>query len=142
MNQQLSRSQKYGHHRRRKEGKDIKPSKLFPNLVENRKPKNKTITVTNKPVHKKPVSKSQPVPELSRMQRKLQAEQKHKQNKEANGRIQEAETLPTRAELFPSRRVRLSKWFINSLICIFILLTGFLVYWGIIGAPPLNTLIP
>ena len=140
MNQQLSRSQKYGQHRRRKEGKELKPSKSLHKIVENSKPTNKTVT--NKPVYRKPVSKSQPVPELSRMQRKLQAEQKQKQNKEASGRIQEAETLPTRAELFPSRRVRLSKWFINSLILIFILLTGFLVYWGMIGAPPLNTMIP
>ncbi|MBD7968012.1 hypothetical protein [Paenibacillus gallinarum] len=140
MNQQLSRSQKYGHHGRRKEGKEIKPSKSFDKIAEDSKPKNKTVA--NKPVYKKPVRKTQPVPELSRMQRKLQAEQKQKQNKEASGRIQEAETLPTRAELFPSRRVRLSKWFINSLICIFIFLTGFLVYWGIIGAPPLNTLVP
>ncbi|WIV17985.1 hypothetical protein QPK24_16400 [Paenibacillus polygoni] len=138
MNQQLSRTQKYGQHRRRKEGKESTPSKSLHKIAKNSTPIDHSVV--NKAVYKKPVSKSQPVPELSRMQRKLQAEQKQK--KEANGRIQEAETLPTRAELFPSRRVRLSKWFINSLILLFILLTGFLVYWGIIGAPPLNTLIP
>ncbi|WP_160033321.1 hypothetical protein [Paenibacillus sp. An7] len=138
MNQQLSRTQKYGQHRRRKEGKELKPSKSLHKIAENSTPIDNSVV--NKTMYKKPVRKSQPVPELSRMQRKLQAEQKQK--KEANGRIQEAETLPTRAELFPSRRVRLSKWFINSLILLFILLTGFLVYWGIIGAPPLNTLIP
>ena len=137
MNQQLSRTEKYGH-RRRKVGKEIKLSKSDQKIGDHSKSTNKSVT--NKVVYRKPVSKRQPVPELSRMQRKLQAEQN--QNKEASGRIQEAGTLPTRSDLFPSRRVRLSKWFINSLIFIFILLTGFLVYWGIIGAPPLNTLLP
>lgn len=136
MTQQLSRTEKYGH-RRRKERKEM-PSKSVHNTVDPSKSTN--ITIMKKPVYTKPVSKSRSVPELSRMQRKLQAEQNQK--KEASGHTQEAGTLPTRAEIFPSRRVRLSKWFINSLIFIFILLTGFLVYWGIIGAPPLSTFIP
>lgn len=56
--------------------------------------------------------------------------------------ISEARTLPTRTELHPSRRLRLSKRFVNSLIFIFIMLTVGLVWWGIKGAPPLNTFLP
>lgn len=138
MNQQLSRAEKYGH-RRRKEGKETKPSKAQAKKADD----HKSSSIWNTSIYYiKSWNKQQTVPELSRMQRKRQAEQKQKQRQKQTKGIQEAETLPTRAELFPSRRVRLSKWFINSLIFIFILLTGFLVYWGIIGAPPLNTLLP
>ncbi|MEC0124299.1 hypothetical protein [Paenibacillus pabuli] len=56
--------------------------------------------------------------------------------------VSEAGTLPTRTELHPSRRLRLSKRFVNSLIVIFILLTISLVWWGVKGAPPLNTFLP
>ncbi|WP_211745063.1 hypothetical protein [Paenibacillus sp. Marseille-Q4541] len=136
MNQQLSRAETYGH-RRRKEDKDTKP-KSHKNMVDESKAKIHSVQSTS--TNSKSQNKQQPVPELSRMQRKLQSESKPKQ--QGNDRIQEAETLPTRADLFPSRRLRLSKWFINSLIFLFILLTGFLVYWGIIGAPSLDTMIP
>lgn len=56
--------------------------------------------------------------------------------------VSEAGSLPTRTELHPSRRLRLSKRFVNSLIFIFIMLTVGLVWWGIKGAPPLNTFLP
>ncbi|QOS79928.1 hypothetical protein JNUCC31_02970 [Paenibacillus sp. JNUCC31] len=56
--------------------------------------------------------------------------------------VSEAGTLPTRTELHPSRRLRLSKRFVNSLIFIFILLTISLIWWGVEGAPPLNTFLP
>ncbi|MBU5352439.1 hypothetical protein ACN9MH_18540 [Paenibacillus silvae] len=56
--------------------------------------------------------------------------------------VSEARSLPTRTELHPSRRLRLSKRFVNSLIFIFIMLTVGLVWWGIKGAPPLNTFLP
>lgn len=56
--------------------------------------------------------------------------------------VSEASSLPTRTELHPSRRLRLSKRFVNSLIFIFIMLTVGLVWWGIKGAPPLNTFLP
>ena len=48
--------------------------------------------------------------------------------------VTEAGTLPTRTELHPSRRLRLSKRFVNSLIIIFVLLTISLVWWGIKGS--------
>lgn len=47
---------------------------------------------------------------------------------------------PSRTETYPSERLRFSKMFINSLIIIFILLLGFLLWWGLNGAPDLNTL--
>ncbi|MGQ8872844.1 hypothetical protein [Paenibacillus sp. TSA_86.1] len=56
--------------------------------------------------------------------------------------VSEASSLPTRTELHPSRRLRLSKRFVNSLIFIFFMLTVGLVWWGIKGAPPLNTFLP
>ncbi|SDM22204.1 hypothetical protein [Paenibacillus jilunlii] len=49
-------------------------------------------------------------------------------------------TTPSRTESYPSERLRFSKMFINSLIIIFMLLLGFLLWWGLNGAPDLNTL--
>ncbi|MGF9699116.1 hypothetical protein [Paenibacillus sp. MABNR03] len=64
------------------------------------------------------------------------------QQKTTDETVAEAGSLPTRTELHPSRRLRLSKRFVNSLIVIFVLLTVSLVWWGIQGAPPLNTFLP
>ncbi|WP_054957150.1 hypothetical protein [Paenibacillus dakarensis] len=52
--------------------------------------------------------------------------------------LDEESVTPTRTSTYPSSRVRMSKWFVNSLIVIFILLMAGLVYWGLIGAPPLE----
>ncbi|WP_143192072.1 hypothetical protein [Paenibacillus helianthi] len=54
--------------------------------------------------------------------------------------VDEESSTPSRAESYPSERLRFSKMFINSLIVIFLLLLIFLLYWGLIGAPDLNTL--
>ncbi|OKP95670.1 hypothetical protein [Paenibacillus sp. P46E] len=54
--------------------------------------------------------------------------------------VDEESSTPSRAESYPSERLRFSKMFINSLIVIFLLLLLFLLYWGLIGAPDLNTL--
>ncbi|WP_042215571.1 hypothetical protein [Paenibacillus borealis] len=53
---------------------------------------------------------------------------------------QEGEATPSRAQSYPSERIRFSKMFINSLIVIFIMLLAFLLFWGIKGAPPLREL--
>ncbi|MFC3745817.1 hypothetical protein [Paenibacillus sp. GCM10012306] len=50
------------------------------------------------------------------------------------------ESTPSRSETYSSDRVRLSKMFVNSLIFLFVLLLGFLLTWGIKGAPPLGEL--
>lgn len=47
----------------------------------------------------------------------------------------------TRSEMFPSRRIRVSKWFLNFLSTLFVLITAALLWWGIKGAPPLSKLI-
>lgn len=52
------------------------------------------------------------------------------------------DAYPSRAELFPSRRLRVSKWFLNFLSTLFMLITAVLVWWGIQGAPPVKTLLP
>ena len=53
---------------------------------------------------------------------------------------QEGEETPSRAQSYPSERIRFSKMFINSLIVIFVMLLAFLLFWGIKGAPPLREL--
>ncbi|WP_440109892.1 hypothetical protein [Paenibacillus sp. QZ-Y1] len=65
-----------------------------------------------------------------------------KSQKPSDEPVSEARTLPTRTELHPSRRLRLSKRFVNSLIFIFVLLTMSLIWWGIKGAPAPNTFLP
>lgn len=49
-------------------------------------------------------------------------------------------STPSRTETYSSERVRLSKMFVNSLIFLFVLLLGFLLIWGVKGAPPLKEL--
>jgi len=43
--------------------------------------------------------------------------------------------LPTRKQMYPSQRLRLQKWFLNSLLYIFIGLLVFLLWWGISKSP-------
>lgn len=50
------------------------------------------------------------------------------------------ERTPSRAETYPSERVRLSKIFVNTLIFMFVLLVASLFWWGKEGAPELRTL--
>ncbi|MDT3426848.1 cobalamin biosynthesis Mg chelatase CobN [Paenibacillus forsythiae] len=47
---------------------------------------------------------------------------------------------PSRSAAHRSERIRLSKLFVNSLNVLFMLLLIFLLWWGIKGAPPLQTL--
>ncbi|CAM3316755.1 MULTISPECIES: hypothetical protein [Paenibacillus] len=68
---------------------------------------------------------------LSRSRRKQSATQDN---------MEEA-TAPRRTHTYSSYRVRMSKWFVNSLIVIFILLMASLLWWGLIGAPPVSELI-
>jgi hypothetical protein len=53
---------------------------------------------------------------------------------------QEGEDTPSRAQTYPSERIRLSKIFVNSLIVMFIMLLASLFWWGLEGAPELRTL--
>ncbi len=43
--------------------------------------------------------------------------------------------LPTRRELFPSHRIKITRWFYNSLLFIFIAITVYLLWWGISDSP-------
>lgn len=58
--------------------------------------------------------------------------------KRKNGTALEEESSPSRTNTYPSHRVRMSKWFVNTLIVLFILLMAGLLFWGLIGAPPLE----
>ncbi|MEK3787780.1 MULTISPECIES: hypothetical protein [Paenibacillus] len=71
---------------------------------------------------------------MTRMERSRTAEQE--------GSEELPDAYPSRAELFPSRRLRVSKWFLNFLSTLFMLITAVLVWWGIQGAPPVKTLLP
>ncbi|KKO52025.1 hypothetical protein [Paenibacillus sp. DMB20] len=51
------------------------------------------------------------------------------------------QSTPLRSKTYTSQRVRMSKWFVNSLIILFILLMAGLLVWGLIGAPPLEEII-
>lgn len=51
------------------------------------------------------------------------------------------QSVPSRANTYPSHRVRMSKLFVNSLIITFILLMAGLLIWGLIGAPPLEEIL-
>lgn len=55
--------------------------------------------------------------------------------------MEEEEIAPKRTNTYSSYRVRMSKWFVNSLIIVFILLMASLLWWGLIGAPPLKELL-
>ncbi|NQX44842.1 hypothetical protein HQN87_05840 [Paenibacillus tritici] len=53
---------------------------------------------------------------------------------------QEGEDTPSRTQSYPSERIRFSKMFVNSLIVLFLMLLGFLLWWGFAGAPELRKL--
>lgn len=43
--------------------------------------------------------------------------------------------LPTRKDKFPSQRIKLTRWFYNSLLYIFIAILITLLWWGISDSP-------
>ncbi|MNZ35977.1 hypothetical protein D3C78_533860 [compost metagenome] len=45
------------------------------------------------------------------------------------------EELPARKELFPSQRLKLTRWFFNSLLYIFIVIMGLLLWWAVKDSP-------
>ncbi|OAB46947.1 hypothetical protein [Paenibacillus antarcticus] len=49
-----------------------------------------------------------------------------------------SEHVPSRTDTYSSHTVKLSKIFLNTLIFLFLILTVGLVWWGLIGAPPLK----
>lgn len=62
-------------------------------------------------------------------------------NRSRSSQSEEEVSAPKRTNTYSSYRVRMSKWFVNSLIVIFILLMVGLLWWGLIGAPPLSELL-
>ncbi|GIP25556.1 hypothetical protein J23TS9_06860 [Paenibacillus sp. J23TS9] len=65
---------------------------------------------------------------------------KHKAGYGAASTEEELDSAPARSETYGSRRNVISKYFTNSLFFLFLVLTVFLVYWGVKGAPPLEDL--
>ncbi|WP_225999053.1 hypothetical protein [Paenibacillus sp. BJ-4] len=112
MNQELSRVQTYGSRRYGRKGKEEDRSK-------------------SKPVRSRA---SRPVPELTH----VAAAPEVAVMMEDDAPVSE---YRTRAEMFPSRRLRVSKWFLNFLSTLFVLITAALLWWGIKGAPPISKLL-
>ncbi|WP_311078575.1 hypothetical protein [Paenibacillus polymyxa] len=113
MNQELSRVQTYGSRRNGRKGKEEDRSKSKPVLSR----------------------ASRPVPELAHVAAVPEV-----------AVTMEDDTPPaseyrTRAEMFPSRRIRVSKWFLNFLSTLFVLITAALLWWGIKGAPPISEML-
>ncbi|MEK5446955.1 hypothetical protein [Paenibacillus sp. FSL R7-0331] len=77
---------------------------------------------------------------LSRKARHGAAASPVKPDRQKQTATQETEDTPSRSQSYPSERLRLSKIFVNSLYVLFILLLGFLIWWGINDAPALRTL--
>jgi hypothetical protein len=109
MNQELSRVQTYGSRRNGRKVKEEDRSK-------------------SKPVRSRA---SRPVPELAH----VDAAPEVAVMMEDDAPVSE---YRTRAEMFPSRRIRVSKWFLNFLSTLFVLITAALLWWGIKGAPPIS----
>ncbi|OAB44250.1 hypothetical protein [Paenibacillus glacialis] len=49
-----------------------------------------------------------------------------------------SELVPSRTDTYSSYNIKVSKIFLNTLISLFVILTVALVWWGLIGAPPLK----
>lgn len=88
-----------------------------------------------------------------KFQNKVQKETKQRIAASKPDRVAYTDTMPltkeeaaggevyvSRTELFPSRRIRVSKWFMNFLSVLFILITAALLWWGIEGAPPIDVM--
>jgi hypothetical protein len=112
MNQELSRVQTYGSRRNGRKGKEEDRSK-------------------SKPVRSRA---SRPVPELAHVAAAPEVAVMMENDTPAS-------EYRTRAEMFPSRRIRVSKWFLNFLSTLFVLITAALLWWGIKGAPPISEML-
>ncbi|MDN4067459.1 hypothetical protein QYF50_06085 [Paenibacillus vini] len=51
------------------------------------------------------------------------------------GNESDVSELPTRKEMFPSQRIKITRWFYNSLLYIFIAIMIYLLWWGISDSP-------
>lgn len=58
-----------------------------------------------------------------------------KQNQSATQNVNTLEDIPSRRELFPSQRMKLTRWFYNSLLFIFVAIMIALLWWGISDSP-------
>ncbi|GIO83580.1 hypothetical protein J25TS5_05120 [Paenibacillus faecis] len=47
----------------------------------------------------------------------------------------EVSKLPTRKELYPSQRVKWTKWFFNTLLYVFVAILLVLLWWGLSDSP-------
>lgn len=51
------------------------------------------------------------------------------------GKEQDVMELPARRELFPSQRLKWTRWFFNSLLYMFVIILVFLLWWGVSDSP-------
>lgn len=147
MNQPLSRMKTYGRQRHRQsDKKETSERQVAPqvSLVAETAAAAEAGGVT--PITSVSIPRSERKPYKATLESPVLPERaparSKKESQSTEEAVPKAGSLPTRTELHPSRRLRLSKRFVNSLIFIFIMLTISLVWWGIQGAPALNTFLP
>lgn len=58
-----------------------------------------------------------------------------KQKQSATQNVNTLDDMPSRRELFPSQRLKLTRWFFNSLVIIFVAIMIALLWWGISDSP-------
>lgn len=125
MSTELSRVN--SHKRRKQEDKQKRAQKrqeLVSELKRSKRPKTTipsasqtNLESTSTRTRRKPASEPAPVMELD-----------------------DSAPIPARTETYASKKIKISKYFINTLIILFVLLTAFLLWWGVMDAPPLEEL--
>lgn len=147
MNQPLSRMKTYGSQRHRQSDKKEKSERQVASQVSIVAETAAAAEVDGiTPITSVSLPRSQRKPYTEKLESPVLPQRapsrSKKTPKSTEESIPEAGSLPTRTELHPSRRLKLSKRFVNSLIFIFVMLTISLVWWGVEGAPALNTFLP
>lgn len=112
MNEKLSRVDRNTRHQR--DDLEVTPSGFIPRSQRGRQSNPKTVTTTETPLPQKED------PEFLLSDTTLEEEEL---------------SLLSRSELFPSHRIKWTKWFFNVLLVIFIALTIWLLWWGLHDSP-------
>ncbi|GIO30837.1 MULTISPECIES: hypothetical protein [Paenibacillus] len=150
MSTELSRVKTYNH--RKKNGKKKPPAPASeesrPVSAQPRRGRGKSGSATLSRVKAKDERNHAPKPEEETRSASFEPAgafrsrtEKYKTGQHTSKRTgEEEDSTPSRTERYASRKIMISKYFTNSLFILFLVLTAFLVYWGVKGAPPLEEL--
>lgn len=120
MNERLSRSERHGRSRNTRKGTSPKLDTLTRQAARTKRREVGTIA----PSTPLPQETEFPIaiPEMGIL--------------EADGQQEPSvQDLPTRKELYPSQRIKFTRWFYNSLVFIFVAIMAALLWWGISLSP-------